>query len=226
MSAHARSLLSGDGPEARLAAARAALDAARRRRRRTRRILGFFLLFLLLIPGVGATYLTLALFTDQETVTADFTTGTIDLDGVRIDALVLTTSALMPGDTVTDDVVVENDGTAQLRYAMTTSSTNADSKALRDALTLTIKTIDVTTPGTPCDNFDGASTLYSGVLGASTAKFGNPAQGSDSGDRTLNAAANETLCFRVSLPSGTGNSYQGATTTTTFTFDAEQTSNN
>jgi len=226
MSADARSLLSGDSPEARLAATRAALDAARRRRRRTRRTLGFFLLFLLLIPGVGATYLTLALFTDQETVTADFTTGTIDLDGVRIDALVLTTSALMPGDTVTDDVVVENDGTAQLRYAMTTSSTNADSKALRDALTLTIKTIDVTTPGTPCDNFDGASTLYSGVLGASTAKFGNPAQGSDSGDRTLNAAANETLCFRVSLPSGTGNSYQGATTTTTFTFDAEQTSNN
>ena len=226
MSADARSFLSGDSPEARLASAQAALDADRRRRRRTRRILGFFLLFLLLIPGVGATYLTLALFTDQETVTADFTTGTIDLDGTKIDALVLTTSALMPGDTVTDDVVVENDGTAQLRYAMTTSSTNADSKALRDALTLTIKTIDVTTPGTPCDNFDGASTLYSGVLGASTAKFGNPAQGSDSGDRTLNAAANETLCFRVSLPSGTGNSYQGATTTTTFTFDAEQTSNN
>jgi hypothetical protein len=226
MSADARSLLSGNSPEARLAAARAALDAARRRRRRTRRILGFFLLFLLLIPGVGATYLTLALFTDQETVTADFTTGTIDLNGTKIDALVLTTSALMPGDTVTDDVVVQNDGTAQLRYAMSTSSTNADSKALRDALTLTIKSIDVTTPGTPCDNFDGASTLYNGVLGASTAKFGNPAQGSDSGDRTLNAAANETLCFRVSLPSGTGNSYQGATTTTTFTFDAEQTSNN
>jgi hypothetical protein len=132
----------------------------------------------------------------------------------------------MPGDTVTDDVVVENDGSAQLRYAMTTSSTNADSNALRDALTLTIKTVDATTPGTPCDNFDGTSTLYNGVLGASTAKFGNPNQGSDSGDRTLNAGANETLCFRISLPSGTGNSYQGATTTTTFTFDAEQTANN
>lgn len=209
-----------------VAAAYAALEAARRRRRRTRRALGFLLLLVLLIPSVGASYLTLALFTDQETVTADFTTGTIDLDGTKIDALVLTTSALMPGDTVTDDVVVENDGTAQLRYAMSTSSTNADSKALRDALTLTIKTVDVTTPGTPCDNFDGASTLYSGVLGASTAKFGDPTQGSDSGDRTLDAGANETLCFRVSLPSGTGNSYQGATTTTTFTFDAEQTANN
>ncbi len=184
------------------------------------------LLGLLLIPSFGASYLTLALFTDQETVTADFTTGTIDLDGTKIHGLVLTTSALMPGDTVTDDVVVQNVGTAQLRYAMSTSSTNADAKALRDALTLTIKTIDVTTPGTPCDNFDGASTLYSGVLGASTAKFGNPAAGADSGDRTLNASASETLCFRVTLPSGTGNAYQGATTTTTFTFDAEQTANN
>jgi hypothetical protein len=202
-----------------------AFDAAHRRRRR-RRFLGLLLLVVLLIPSVGSTYLTLALFTDQETVTADFTTGTIDLDGTKIDALVLTTSALMPGDTVTDDVVVENDGSAQLRYAMSTASTNADAKALRDALTLTIKTIDVTTPGTPCDNFDGSSTLYNGVLGASTAKFGDPTQGADTGDRTLNAAANETLCFRISLPSGTGNSYQGATTTTTFTFDAEQTSSN
>jgi len=206
-------------------AAYAALEAAQRRRRRSRRLLGLLVLLILLIPSVGASYLTLALFTDQETVTADFTTGTIDLDGTKIDALVLTTSALMPGDTITDDVVVENDGSAQLRYSMTTSSTNADSKALRDALTLTVKTVDVTTPGTPCDNFDGATTLYNGVLGASTAKFGNPNSGSDSGDRTLNAGANETLCFRVSLPSGTGNAYQGATTTTTFTFDAEQTAN-
>jgi spore coat-associated protein N len=208
-----------------LAPRRVAIDAARRRRR-TRRVLGLLVLGLLLIPSIGATYLTMALFTDQETVTAAFTTGTIDLDAAKIDALVLTTSALMPGDTVTDDVVVENDGSAQLRYAMSTSSTNADSKALRDALTLTVKTVDVTTPGTPCDNFDGASTLYNGVLGASTAKFGSAAQGPDTGDRTLNAGANETLCFRISLPSGTDNSYQGATTTTTFTFDAEQTSSN
>jgi Camelysin metallo-endopeptidase len=226
MSAEIPALAMGADPEKRVADAYAALEVARRRRRRTRRFLGLLLLLVLLVPAVGASYLTLALFTDQETTTADFTTGTIDLDGVKIDALVLTTAALMPGDAVTDDVVVENDGTAQLRYAMTTSSTNADAKALRDALTLTIKTVDVTTPGTPCDNFDGASTLYNGVLGAATAKFGNPNPGSDSGDRTLDAGANETLCFRVSLPSGTGNGYQGATTTTTFTFDAEQTANN
>jgi spore coat-associated protein N len=198
----------------------------RRRRRRRRRLLAILIFSVLLVPSIGTTALSIALFTDQESSSSSFTTGTIILDDVKIDALVLTTSALMPGDSVTDDVVVENDGTAELRYAMTTSSTNADSKALRDALSLTVKTVDVTTSGTPCNDFDGATTLYNGVLGASTAAFGDPAAGDDTGDRTLAAGANETLCFRVSLPSSTGNGAQGATTTTTFTFDAEQTSSN
>jgi hypothetical protein len=209
-------------------AARAAAvrPSASKERRRRRRILGFLLLGLLLIPSFGASYLTLALFTDQETVDADFTTGTIILDAVKIDALVLTTSGLMPNDTVTDDVVVENDGTAELRYAMTTSSTNADSKNLRSVLTLTIKTVDVSDPGTPCDVFDGSETLYDGVFGASTAAFGDPTAGDQGDDRTLAAGANETLCFRVHLPDTTVNAFQGATMTTTFTFDAEQTSSN
>lgn len=200
-------------------------DLRSARRRRRRRALALLLFLLLLIPSVGTSVLTFALFTDQETVAADFTTGTVILDAVKIDALVLTTTALMPGDSTTDDVVVENDGTAQLRWAMTSASTNADGKALRDALTLTVKTIDVTLPATPCDNFDG-TTLYTGALGASTAAIGNPAPGDQGADRVLNAGANETLCFRVTLPSTAGNAYQGATTTTTFTFDAEQTSSN
>jgi len=187
-------------------------------------------LLLILLAGMatlslGAGQLSLALFIDQETVDGTFSTGSIILDDVKIDALTLTTSALMPNDSVTDDVVVENDGTAQLRYAMSTTSTNADAKGLRDVLTLTVKTID-TTPVPPCDNFDGASVLAATVLGASTAKFGDVTAGAQAGDRPLNAAANETLCFRVSLPSGTGNAYQSATTTTTFTFAAEQTASN
>ena len=198
----------------------------RRRRRRRRRLAAMFLFSILLVPSLAVSVMTIALFTDQESTTSAFTTGTIVLDDVKVDALVLTTAAMMPGDSVTDDVVIENDGTAQLRYAMTSSSTNADGLGLRDDLTLTIKTVDVTTPGTPCDNFDGASTLYSGVLGATTAAFGDPTPGNDAGDRVLDAGTNETLCFRVTLPSSTGNGSQGATTTTTFTFDAEQTSSN
>lgn len=191
---------------------------------RRRRSVLFLVMLGLLTAGAGAT--SLALFTDRETVNGSFTAGTIVLDDVKIDALTLTTGTMMPGDSITDDVVVENDGTAQLRYSMTTSSTDPDLKALRGVLTLTVKTVDVTDPATPCDAFDGTSTLYSGVLGASSAAFGNPAAGPHAGDRTLNAAASETLCFRVTLPSGTGDAYQGATTTTTFTFDAEQTANN
>jgi predicted ribosomally synthesized peptide with SipW-like signal peptide len=198
----------------------------RRRRRRRRRLAALLLFSILLVPSLAVSVMTIALFTDQESTTSAFTTGTIVLDDVKVDALVLTTTAMMPGDSITDDVVIENDGTAQLRYAMTSTSTNADGKALRDDLTLTIKTVDVTTPGTPCDDFDGASTLYSGVLGASSASFGDPAPGADTGDRVLDAGSNETLCFRVTLPSSTGNTSQGATTTTTFTFDAEQTSSN
>jgi hypothetical protein len=209
---------------ARVIELRRVAEAGRTRRRRRRRVVGLLLLLLLLIPSVGTSYLTLALFTDQEAVDADFSTGTIILDAVKIDALVLTTSGLMPNDTVTDDVVVENDGTAQLRYAISSSSTDADGKGLRDVLTLTIKTVDVDAT-VPCDAFDG-TTLDSGVIGPSQAHVGSPNPGAQAGDRTLNAGANETLCFRVTLPSGTDNAYQGAATTTTFTFDAEQTSSN
>ena len=194
-----------------------------RSRRRRRLVL---LLATLAAISLGAGQLSLALFTDQETVAGTFSTGSIVLDDVKIDALTLTTATMMPGDTVTDDVVVENDGTAELRYAMTTSSTNADGKNLRSVLTLTIKTVDVTDPGTPCDDFDGSETLYDGVFGASTADFGDATAGDQGDDRTLAAGANETLCFRVHLPDTTGNAFQGATMTTTFTFDAEQTSSN
>jgi hypothetical protein len=196
--------------------------AARRRRRRLLALLVATLATL----SLGAGQLSLALFTDQESVAAIFSTGSIDLDGAAIAGLTLTTSGMMPGDTVTDDVLVSNIGTSQLRYAMSTASTNPDTKLLRGVLTLTVKTIDVTTPGTPSNDFDGTSVLAATVLGASTAGFGSSAAGAQAGDRTLNAAASETLCFRVSLPSGTGNAYQSATTTTTFTFDAEQTASN
>ncbi len=169
---------------------------------------------------------TMALFTDQAQVGANtFATGDVDISTTPTSALV-TFSDMAPGDTVTDDLVLNNASSLATRYSISGSATNADAKALKDQLVLTINTVDVTTPGTPCDNFDGTQ-LYSGDLDSSAGKLvGDSTAGNHAGDRPLAANTGETLCFRVNLPIATGNTFQNATTTATFTFDAEQTANN
>jgi len=186
---------------------------------RTRRRVGLFIAIVatgaLAVAGVVAS---LALFTDSDALGANaFTTGTIIL-GLSPTTALLTSSALMPGDNVNGTLVVTNSGTGALRYAMSSSSTNTDGKALATQMTMIVKTL-----GTSCAAFDGTP-LYTGALSA--AAFGSNAAGAQAGDRTLAAAASETLCFRASLALATGNTFQNATTTTTFTFDSEQTANN
>ena len=69
--------------------------------------------------------------------------------------------------------------------------------------------------------------LYTGDLDSTAGKIvGDNTTGAQAGDRTLAAAATEYLCFQVSLPLSTSNSFVSAATTATFTFDAEQTKNN
>ena len=187
-----------------------------------------------MLAGVAAltTAGTLALFSDQDAIAANtFSTGTIALTTNPTSALVTFTN-MMPGDTVTNPLIVTNTGTESLRYAMSSVATNADTKDLKDQLVLTVKTVDATTPVTPCNEFDGTFTLYTGdldsaaglILGSAVA--GQTGVATTGGDRTLASAATETLCFRVNLPSATGNTFQGAATTATLTFDAEQTKNN
>ena len=163
----------------------------------------------------------LALFTDTATLNANtFVTATLDISTTPATAL-FNVTAMVPGDNVTQSLVVTNAGTTQLRYAVTASATNADTLGLKDSLTLVIKTL-----GASCAAFDGTQ-LYTGDLDSVAGViFGSTAAGADVGDRTLNAAATETLCFKVSLPLATGNASQAATTTATFTFTAEQTANN
>ena len=167
-----------------------------------------------------------AIFTDSELVGGNtFTTGNIDISTSPTSSLV-TFSGMMPGDVTTQALTVSNAGSGQLRYAISASATNADAKALKDQLVMTINTVDVTTPGTPCDDFDGTQ-LYTGDLdGTAGVLVGSSAQGAQAGDRVLDASNNEVLCFRVSLPLSATNAVQSAATTATFTFDAEQTANN
>ncbi|MGH1491735.1 MAG: TasA family protein [Acidimicrobiales bacterium] len=166
-----------------------------------------------------------ALYTDSESVaTNSFTSGGIDLTVSPGSALVsLNTPPMSPGDQYTAPLTVGNAGTVDLRYAMTSTTTE---DVLAGELVMTIKS-GVTT----CDNANWAasgSSIYSGVLGtvATSNILGSNAQGADTGDRTITAAGSEVLCFNVTLPLAATNASQGITSTATFTFDAEQTDNN
>jgi len=175
----------------------------------------------LAMVSVGAGAFSLALFTSSADVTTNtFTTGTIVI-GTSPTTALISYSDMLPGDSVTAALTVSNTGTGQLRYAMTSASTNADSKALRDQMTLVVKTKDTDTAG--CGNWNGTQ-LFNGALSA--AAFGDVTSGAQSGDRPVDSGSSEVLCFRATLPIGTGDAFQSATTTTTFTFAAEQTANN
>ncbi len=166
----------------------------------------------------------LAIFTDTESVGSNtFTTGTIDISTSPTTALV-TFSNMLPGDQVTAPITVTNAGANQLRYAVTSTTTE---NTLAGQLDLTIKS-GVTTCTNAGFGASGSVVYATGDLGSTTGVnvIGSPTQGSQAGDRTLNGSANEVLCFNVSLPSSSGNTYQNLTTTATFAFAAEQTANN
>ena len=167
----------------------------------------------LTIGTLGASAVSLATFTDSKASSGSFTSGTVVL-GVS-PATLFTLTSIMPGDSGSASLTVSNAGTGQLRYALTSASTNADLKSLRDQIALTVKA--GTCPG-------AGGNLFSGALSA--AAIGDVTPGNQAGDRTLAASTSEQLCFAWSLPIATGNAYQGAATTTTFTFTAEQTANN
>lgn len=164
-----------------------------------------------------------ALFSSQDTSSGNsFTAGTVAL-GTGQGSAVFTVSGMAPGDVEYGKVPVANDGSMELRYAMSSSSTNADAKGL--ATTLTAKVVAIASDAT-CDAsaVSGGTAIYSGALGS--AAFGSTTAGQQAGDRVLAAGTSEALCVAVTLPSATGNTVQGATTSTTLTFDGEQTHGN
>jgi len=165
--------------------------------------------------------MSLALFTDDVDVDNNqFTTGTVDLTTNPTTA-VFNVGVMMPGDDRYGQLTVNNSGTADFRYSMTTSATNPDTKNLRSQLTVEVRE---KAAGACAADFTGTQVVAS--TGLTSAAFGSSAQGADPGDRTLVATSGQDVfCFKVSLPD-VGNTYQGATTVATFSFHAEQTANN
>jgi spore coat-associated protein N len=178
------------------------------------------------IASMAGGAVSLALFTSTATVPSNtFTTGTVIITTDHPATAIVSFSAMAPGDQVTNPLLVSNTGTMALRYAVSSVATNADAKGLRDQLVLTIKT-GVTTCTNAAYAADG-TIVYTGDLDSTAGKLiGDAASGADAGDRALAASGSETLCFHASLPLATGNAFQGAATTATFTLDAEQTANN
>ena len=177
-----------------------------------------------------ASAVTGAYFTDSDAVGENtFATGDVDLI-TNPTTNIASMSNMAPGDVKYGSVTVTNDGSLELRYALK-SNTTEDTLAAQLDLTVWDEAAedDGGTPNSTCSTTVPTTTLYSaGVLGsvAGTQLFGDPATGSQTGDRTLAAAANEVLCLKVELPSTTGNSFETLTTTATFTFGSEQTANN
>ncbi|MCH8814295.1 MAG: hypothetical protein IH957_04235 [Chloroflexi bacterium] len=179
--------------------------------------------------GVLLSLSVLALFTDTDTVgTNDFATGSIILTTSPTSTIWTAVTDAVPGDKATGELTVTNGGTLQFRYAVSGSNTDATlSAGMNIRIGLKSGTCDF-----PYHNNDGTTTtltddteLFAGLLNVALL-VGNAAQGNDTGDRVLAASANEVLCFAVVLPDTAGNTVQGLSNTTTFTFDSEQTTNN
>ena len=172
-----------------------------------------------------------------------FSTGSVEIDTTNEGSAFITFSGMAPGDKVTEPLTVTNSGSLAFRYAGSSVTTE---NTLAAQLDLTIKT-GVTTCTNAGFGTDGTVIYGAAALGSTggTNVVGNPATGAQAGDRYLSsstdvvdadgtypagagpdAPTSEVLCFQVELPSGTGDSFQGLTTTATFSFDAEQRRNN
>ena len=187
-------------------------DRSAARRSKRRRAL-FAVLLGASFATLGAGAMSLAIFTDSDAYDGTWTSGTIILGVTSTTAF--TVDDILPGDTGNKTIQVNNTGTGALRYAMTSTADNLDTKNLRSQLTLTIQPGTCAAPG---------AAIYTGPLNG--ANFGDPAQGDDTDDRTVASGGTDNLCFSWAFDINADNAYQDATTTATFTFLAEQTAHN
>jgi hypothetical protein len=172
--------------------------------------------FLAVVPPALAQ----AVFSSAHALPANgFTTGTVLLS-VTPSNVVVALEGVSPGDASFGAATVLNAGTTRLRYSVRTSV--AGDTALAEALVLSIKG-GVSHCSRSGFDEDG-TTLYQGEL--SDGALGDAAQGDHAGDRALDPASAETLCFRVRLPESGSNAVQRTSVGATFTFDAEQTASN
>lgn len=196
--------------------------------------------FVAVLAAAAATFTiaSLALFTDTASVDDNvFSTGNVDISTTPTTAA-FTVPAIAPGDEVVETITVTNSGSLDLRYAVTSRTTE---DALAGELDFSIR-VGVTDCSIANWDATGTSLYAAGILGTNTTDptpahplFGSVAQGEQAGDRELRGSStpvtavptSEVLCMHVTLPlAGSTNASEGLTTTATFEFVAEQIRNN
>ena len=198
----------------------------------------WILVALMAIGGVAALLgaASPAIWTDSDAVgTNNFATGSVSLTTSPTNTIWTAAVDAAPGTIRTGQLTVTNDGTLELRYAVSGGNTDA---TLAAGMNLRIGEEGITAGCEfPYHNPDGTlitlsddTPLFDGPLDTALL-IGNAAQGQDAtpggGDRTLTVpAGSEVLCFSVVLPLSAADSLQSKSNTTTFTFDSEQTLNN
>ncbi|MGH9040359.1 MAG: TasA family protein [Acidimicrobiia bacterium] len=158
---------------------------------------------------------TFAAFSDSGTAETTFTAGTVDLvlSGETDDAYAFTSLQnlnMKPGDVVYAPLTIANSGSLSFDYSMTTSATGT---GFKDKLRVSIKEVPTTGDCAAADPeyLAGTELAAEGALSAAAIS-----------SRTL-ASGSQVACFKVSFPSAADdNTFQGATTTATFTFSATQ----
>ena len=193
----------------------------------------------LALAAVGVTSLTTsALFTDQDTLSGAISTGTIVLDATGAQ-FTLPVGGLAPGGTVVAPLTVQNSGSLQLRYAVSTSAATTAPPAgtpgegdLRTVLRARVLadatcTVESTATAPVLGDTQTVGGAEFGLPTGLTPIVGDPATGADPGDRELAGVTGaETLCVRVDMSRDAGNEFQNTAAELTFQLDSEQTVNN
>jgi predicted ribosomally synthesized peptide with SipW-like signal peptide len=172
------------------------------------------------VLGIG-TVLTLAAWTDDGAAEATFSTGNVDitLDGNQANPTAnewanLSASGMGDGTSKYSNLLIANAGTLPFGYQLGVTNASGDA-SLYAALRVSATAVP---DGTVCDAFGlsagaGKTVLFTDVAFSATA-FPTT--------RPLAGGTQETICFRVSLPSGSASTLQSKTAVANFLFTATQ----